>query len=131
MSTDSGTTFANRNTTPANILGYSELGNDGSGQGWYDLDLAADPQNAQVVYAFGINVWKSTDGGATFKVSGHWVGSGGADDIHADQHIGEFNITGKTLFAGNDGVFISRGMRVRFGTISPKASTTPRFIALQ
>ncbi len=103
MSTDSGTTFANRNTTPANILGYSELGNDGSGQGWYDLDLAADPKNAQVVYAFGINVWKSTDGGATFKVSGHWVGSGGADDIHADQHIGEFNITGKTLFAGNDG----------------------------
>ena len=109
MSTDSGTTFANRNTTPANILGYSELGNDGSGQGWYDLDLAADPQNAQVVYAFGINVWKSTDGGATFKVSGHWVGSGGADDIHADQHIGEFNITGKTLFAGNDGgVYFTR-----------------------
>lgn len=103
LSTDSGTTFVNRNTTPANILGYSELGNDGSGQGWYDLDLAADPLNAQVVYAFGINVWKSTDGGATFKVSGHWVGSGSADDIHADQHIGEFNITGKTLFAGNDG----------------------------
>ena len=103
LSTDSGTTFVNRNTTPANILGYSELGNDGSGQGWYDLDLAADPKNAQVVYAFGINVWKSIDGGATFKISGHWVGSGGADDIHADQHIGEFNITGNTLFAGNDG----------------------------
>ena len=103
MSTDSGTTFVNRSTTPANILGYSELGNDGSGQGWYDLDLAADPRNAQVVYAFGINVWKSTDGGATFKVSGHWVGSGSADDIHADQHSGEFNITGRTLFAGNDG----------------------------
>ena len=103
LSTDSGATFVNRNSTPANILGYSELGNDGSGQGWYDLDLAADPKNAQVVYAFGINVWKSTDGGATFKVSGHWVGSGGADDIHADQHIGEFNITGNTLFAGNDG----------------------------
>ncbi len=103
LSTDSGTTFTNRNTTPANILGYSELGNDGSGQGWYDLDLAADPKNAQIVYAFGVNVWKSIDGGATFKVSGHWVGSGGADDIHADQHIGEFNITGKTLFAGNDG----------------------------
>lgn len=103
LSTDSGATFVNRNSTPANILGYSELGNDGSGQGWYDLDLAADPKNAQVVYAFGVNVWKSTDGGATFKVSGHWVGSGGADDIHADQHIGEFNITGNTLFAGNDG----------------------------
>lgn len=109
LSTDSGATFTNRNTTPANILGYSELGNDGSGQGWYDLDLAADPNNAQVVYAFGINVWKSVDGGASFKVSGHWVGAGSADDIHADQHIGEFNITGRTLFAGNDGgVYFTR-----------------------
>jgi PKD repeat protein/photosystem II stability/assembly factor-like uncharacterized protein len=109
LSIDSGANFANRNSSPANILGYSEIGNDGSGQGWYDLDLAADPFNATTVYAFGINVWKSTDGGATFKISGHWVGSGSADDIHADQHSGEFGASGKTLFAGNDGgVYFTR-----------------------
>ena len=103
LSLDSGLNFVKQNTSPANILGYSELGNDGSGQAWYDLDISADPFNAKTVYVHGINIWKSTDAGVTFKICGHWVGAGGADDIHADQHIGEFNNTGKTLFAGNDG----------------------------
>ena len=96
LSIDSGLNFVKQNTTPANILGYSELGNDGSGQAWYDLDLSADPFNAQTIYVHGINIWKSTDAGVNFKVCGHWVGAGGADDIHADQHIGEFNNTGRT-----------------------------------
>ncbi|PHX76487.1 MAG: hypothetical protein CK543_06100, partial [Flavobacteriales bacterium] len=109
LSIDSGLNFIKQNTSPANILGYSELGNDGSGQAWYDLDISADPFNAKTVYVHGINIWKSTDAGVTFKICGHWVGAGGADDIHADQHIGEFDNTGKTLFAGNDGgVYYSR-----------------------
>ena len=103
LSIDSGLNFVKQNTTPSNILGYSELGTDGSGQAWYDLDISADPFNAKTVYVHGINIWKSTDAGVTFKICGHWVGAGGADDIHADQHIGEFNNTGRTLFAGNDG----------------------------
>ena len=102
LSQDSGQSFSNQASTPANILGYSELGTDNSGQGWYDLDVAADPKNANTVYVFGVNVWKSTNAGVSFSISGHWVGST-ADDIHADQHIGDFGITGKTLFAGNDG----------------------------
>ncbi len=119
LSTDSGQTFANRNTTPANILGYSEMGTDNVGQGWYDLDLAADPYNALTVYALGINVWKSTDGGATFKISGHWVGSGNADDIHADQHAAEFNTTGRTLFVGNDGgIYFSNDGGKKYNNIS-------------
>ena len=103
LSVDSGISFVKQTTSPANILGYSELGDDGSGQAWYDLDISADPYNANTVYVHGINIWKSTDAGVTFTICGHWVGSGDADDIHADQHIGEFNNTGKTLFAGNDG----------------------------
>ncbi len=103
VSRDSGSNFSKSTTTPSNILGYSELGNDASGQGWYDLDLAADPFNKNTIYAFGVNIWKSTDAGTTFSVCGHWVGAGGADDIHADQHAGEFSNSGKTLFSGNDG----------------------------
>ena len=103
VSLDSGLSFTNANSSPTNILGYSELGTDGSGQGWYDLDVSADPYNKNTVYAFGVNIWKSTNAGSTFTVCGHWVGAGNADDIHADQHAGEFNTTGRTLFSGNDG----------------------------
>ncbi|MBS3913977.1 MAG: PKD domain-containing protein, partial [Bacteroidetes bacterium] len=101
-STDSGSTFSTMSTTP-NILGYSETGSDANGQGWYDLDIAADPKNADVIYVAAINMWKSSNGGSNWTVCGHWVGSGGADDIHADQHAVEFNKTGNKIYAGNDG----------------------------
>lgn len=119
VSRDSGTNFTNANSVPANILGYSELGNDGSGQGWYDLDLAADPFNKNTIYAFGVNIWKSTDAGANFSVCGHWVGAGGADDVHADQHAGEFNNSGRTLFSGNDGgIYFSKNGGKTWNNIS-------------
>lgn len=101
QSTDAGQNFSTMSTTP-NILGYSETGAGSGGQAWYDLDIAADPHNKSTIYVFGINVWKSTNGGANWTINGHWVGSS-ADDIHADQHSGEFNITGRKLYAGNDG----------------------------
>lgn len=109
-STNSGVDFSTMSTTP-NILGYSATGSTSGGQGWYDLDIAADPFNRNVIYALGINVWKSTNGGSTWTINGHWVGDGGADDIHADQHSAEFNTTGRKLYVGNDGgiYFTSNG----------------------
>ncbi len=101
-STDSGSTFSTMSTTP-NILGYSETGADANGQGWYDLDVTADPKSKNTVYVHGVNIWKSTNGGTNWSINGHWVGSGGADDIHADQHCAEWNITNNKLYAGNDG----------------------------
>ncbi len=119
VSRDSANSFTNANSSPANILGYSELGNDASGQGWYDLDLAADPLNKNTIYAFGVNIWKSTNAGSTFTVCGHWVGAGGADDVHADQHAGEFNNSGRTLFSGNDGgIYFSKNGGKTWNNIS-------------
>jgi PKD repeat protein len=105
-SADSGLTFTTRSTTP-NILGYYDgtagTGDLTNGQGWYDLDIDADPKNAEVVYVGGINIWKSVNGGTTWTQVGHWFGGYGADDIHADQHAIDFNITGSKLYSGNDG----------------------------
>lgn len=105
-SADSGLTFTTMSTTP-NILGYydgtSGTGDLSNGQGWYDLDIAADPRNANTIYVGGINIWKSTNGGATWTQVAHWYGGFGADDIHADQHALEFNTTGYKLYSGNDG----------------------------
>lgn len=102
-STDSGATFTTRTATP-NVLGYPVDGSDARSQSFYDLVIAADPTNADVIFTGGINLWKSTDGGVTMNCVSYWVGpSGGADGVHADQHALEFSPYTNDVYSGNDG----------------------------
>lgn len=101
-STNSGTSFSTRSTSP-NILGYSETGNDNRSQAWYDLAIAVDPSNANTVYVGGINIWKSSNGGSSWSLNAHWVGSGGVPAVHADIHSLDFSPVNSRLYSGNDG----------------------------
>ncbi len=101
LSTNSGSSFTQKSSSP-NILGYSSTGNDNKSQYWYDLCVAVDPSNANTLYVGGINIWKSTNGGTSWSINAHWVGTG-APAIHADQHwLGFSPLSGK-LYVGNDG----------------------------
>ncbi len=99
-STDSGTTFTTQTTTP-NLLGWNANGGDTGGQGWYDLCITVDPTDANIVYTGGVNIWKSTNGGTTFALNGHWFGGGGVPYVHADNHY--LGFIGTRLTVGNDG----------------------------
>lgn len=101
-STNSGTSFSTQSTTP-NICDWSTNGSGTGSQAWYDLVLLADPGNADVLYAGSINIWKSTNGGVTWTLSAHWTGSGGADAIHADQHVLEWHTPSGDIYVGCDG----------------------------
>ncbi len=65
-------------------------------QCWYDMTLAVDPTNADVVYFGGIFLFRSQDGGGTFSsITGQ---------IHVDQHILVFDPSNpNVLYVGNDG----------------------------
>ena len=117
-STDEGNNFSTMATSP-NLLGWDINGADTGGQAWYDLTVAADPNNANVVYVGGVNVWKSTDGGSTWALNAHWYGGGGAPYVHADHH--GFNFVGNTstLLIGCDGgVFKSNATGSSYTDIS-------------
>lgn len=102
-STNSGTSFATRTTTP-NILGYETDGSGNASQAWYDLVISADPTNANTIYTGGVNLWKSTNAGSTMNCVSYWVGpSGGVDGVHADQHVLEFSPHSNNVYNGNDG----------------------------
>jgi photosystem II stability/assembly factor-like uncharacterized protein len=90
-STDGGLNFTAMSTTP-NIAG---------GQGWYDLAVAADPLTANTVYAAGIDIHKSIDGGVTWTNLTN-VYTGAAANTHPDVHDLTFAGT-STLYITNDG----------------------------
>ncbi|MBN2745896.1 MAG: choice-of-anchor J domain-containing protein, partial [Bacteroidales bacterium] len=100
-STNSGTSFTTMSTSP-NILGYEADGSGSASQAFYDLCIAVDPTNINTIYVGGINIWKSTNGGTSWTINAHWVGTN-APNIHADQHWLGFSPVNGRLYNGNDG----------------------------
>ena len=91
-------------TPPApNIMGWSSTGSGSGGQAWYDMSIACDPLNENTVYVGGVNIWKSTNGGANWSIVGHWYGAGSVPFVHADHHHAIFRPGTSQLYVGTDG----------------------------
>lgn len=110
-STDTGATFTKiygtDNDCSTNILsGSLNLSSSScSGQGWYDLCMAINPINENIVLVGGVNTYQSTDGGTTWnKVTQWYNGSPGTKTVHADKHYMAFHpLKPSLLFECNDG----------------------------
>ncbi|HRY32706.1 MAG TPA: PKD domain-containing protein [Bacteroidales bacterium] len=100
-SEDGGASFTEQSDSP-NILSWGCNGGNG-GQAWYDLCVAVDPLNPDVVYAGGVNIFKSTDRGQSWFIVAHWWGDCDVAFAHADQHVFEWHPLNNRLYAGNDG----------------------------
>jgi len=108
-SVDAGNTWATQmdcpnNAAGCNILGWSTNGTSDGGQSWYDMSLAVSPINENIVYAGGINLWESSNGGQIWNIEAS-SGNGNYAYMHVDQHALEYNPINNTLYAGNDGGF--------------------------
>jgi photosystem II stability/assembly factor-like uncharacterized protein len=95
-------------------------------QGWYDNVIAVDPVNSNRVWVGGIDLFRSTDGGANWGVASRWWGGGPAFN-HADQHGIVFHpayngTTNQIMYTVNDGG-VRRTDNAASGTTS--TSTTP------
>ena len=86
-----------------NILGWSTDGEGGGGQGWYDLDLCVNPNNADHVFVGGVNLWETTNGGSSWEINAHWVldNAPALNYVHADIHY--LGYAGNVLYCGSDG----------------------------
>ncbi len=106
LSTDGGTTFTEKSTSP-NIFGWSSDGSGSGGQAWYDMAIAVSPLDPDLVVVGGINIWRSFNGGANWALSGHWTGDG-APYVHADIHGLAFYPNSTEIYASTDGgLFVS------------------------
>lgn len=70
--------------------------------GWYANALAVDPADDRVLYAGGLNVWQSTDEGASWKLLSNYTAPvADPDYVHADIHA--FAWQGRDLLIASDG----------------------------
>ncbi len=79
-------------------------------QGWYDNIIAVDPADPNIVWAGGIDLFRSDDGGKNWGQASHWWFTPGVDPEynHADQHNLVFHpqyngTTNKIMYSTNDG----------------------------
>jgi hypothetical protein len=92
-STNSGTNFSLRSSAP-NVLG---------GQAWRNICIAVSPTNAEDIYVGGLDIYKSTTGGATggwVQIS-NWTSSSTTNFSHAD--IFELKCDATYLYCAGDG----------------------------
>jgi uncharacterized protein (TIGR03437 family) len=90
-----------------------DLGDNISSQGWYDNVIAVDPLDPDRVWAGGIDLFRSDDGGRNWGVASYWwIGDPGftasSPYAHADQHVIVFHpqyngASNQTMFVGSDG----------------------------
>ncbi len=107
LSTDGGTSFNRKSVaTPASDVFESQ-------QSGYDLALAVSTTNADEIYTGCLNIWKSTNGGATMTKMNSWSAPASASYSHADIHF--LRYFGNTLYAGTDGgIYKSNNSGVNF-----------------
>lgn len=94
------------------------------GQAWYDLTIAVDPLNANVIFVGGVDLFKSTNAGTTWQQIAHWYGGFGFQEVHADQHWILFHpYSSNTIYFGNDGgVYMTTNGTAAIPTIVSKNS---------
>lgn len=91
QSTDGGNNWVKKDPANQLIHMYASFG-------WWFGKIYADPIEAQTVYALGLTIHRSTDGGASWEA----VGS----NIHVDQHALWINPNNPNqIYCGNDGGF--------------------------
>ena len=77
--------------------------------GWYTNVVAVDPVDPDVVWAGGVDLFRSDDGGLTWGLASYWWQEPGDDTfVHADQHAVVFHpgydgSGNRTLLVANDG----------------------------
>ncbi|HEY6191355.1 MAG TPA: SBBP repeat-containing protein [Bacteroidota bacterium] len=96
-STDAGLTFTNISAGLSTINSNTE----NTKQGFYDFYLYVKPDNPNYVYIGLIDLWRSTDGGASFVNLTNAYGNG---TVHPDQHNFAFNPANPNqIYIVNDG----------------------------
>jgi len=116
VTTDSFTNTTNI-TTPADADTGIPNTDFTRGQSWYDLVIEVDPTNDNIIYAGGIDLFRSTNAGGAWKQISKWSNNNNLAAlniplVHADQHGWAFHPTdaNKALIGNDGGVYYATSL---------------------
>jgi trimeric autotransporter adhesin len=95
-STNGGVNWTATGTTPAFT----------SGQAWYCMAVAIDPNNANNVIVGSLDCYRSTNGGTSWSKISNWVGTTG-QYVHADQQSMIWRPNNRVIVASDGGIHVS------------------------
>ena len=94
------------------------------GQDFYDLMIEVDPNDDDILYVGGINLFRSIDGASSWSQISKWHSgiSGGFPVVHADQHAMTFRpgASNEAVFGNDGGVYYCSSL----STANTTSSTT-------
>ncbi len=111
-----------------------------SGQAWYCMAVAVDPNNANNVIVGSLDCYKTTNGGTSWSKISEWVGTTG-QYVHADQQIITWRSNNQVLVGSDGGVHYSAaggstfqdkntGLRIKqFYSVAISPTSTNYYIA--
>ena len=129
-STDGGVNWTATGTTPAFT----------SGQAWYCMAVAVDPNNANNVIVGSLDCYRSTNGGTSWAKISNWVGTTG-QYVHADQQAMIWRSNNSVLVSSDGGIHVSpdggntfndrnEGLRIKqFYSVGIHPTSTNYFLA--
>lgn len=131
-SDDGGDTWAQTATTAGVQSGGCPNSAGGGGQMWYDANLTIDPNDPDTVLLSGVDLYRSTNGGATFQNIACGYGNG---NVHVDHHFSVYlpmagggYDSDKVLTGSDGGVYYTEN--VRFGSGGTTSANRPTFVSL-
>ncbi len=84
--------------------------------------LAIDPKSPSTIYAGGLDMYRSTDSGTTFKQISDWrfttVPSRPLPYLHSDQHAVVFGADGSVYYGNDGGIYV--GTSTGFRSLNPQ-----------
>jgi len=87
------------------------------GQSFYDLMIEADPTNDDILYVGGIDLFRSSNGGSSWRQISRWSTNSGlanlpVSTVHADQHAMTFRPgnSNQAIFGNDGGVFYASNL---------------------
>lgn len=125
-STDYGATWAAVGKPVDLLTGLGHLGSTAGGQGWYNNVITVHPTNPSIVLTGGINLFKSTDGGANWVMKTNWYNQAPYKYMHADQHaiVYDKNNVNIVYFGNDGGMYKSTDGGENFAAINTNLAVT-------